>query len=258
MKQVVVKIGGSTLGSHDSTLDDLVALQKQGRTPVVVHGGGNAITQWMDRLGLQARFVRGLRVTDASALQVVTSVLAGLVNKELVSGLQARGGKVVGISGLDGGMVKARILDVELGYVGEVTQVDTAPLKALLGAGFMPVVAPLGLGEVDGTTVPLNINADTFAGEVAAALGAGQLIFLTDVPGVQDASKRLLPRLSPKETQSLIQSGVIGQGMIPKVEACLRATRVGAMAFIVDGRESGALLRAIEGRGQGTTFKEES
>ena len=257
MKTIVVKIGGSTLGSHDSTLEDLVALQKRGQAAVVVHGGGKAITEWMDKVGLKARFVRGLRVTDAEALKVVTSVLGGLVNKELVTGIQSLGGKALGLSGLDGGMARARVLDRELGYVGEVTDVDTKPLNAILEAGYIPVIAPLALGEVDGSTTPLNINADTFAGEVAVAVKASHLVFLTDVPGVQDASKKLLPRLSVADTQSLIQSGIIAGGMIPKVEACLRAARAGAIASIVDGRERGALLRALDGQGQGTFFKEE-
>jgi len=246
------------LGSHDSTLDDLVALQKQGRIPVVVHGGGNAITQWMDKLGLEARFVRGLRVTDAQALQVVVAVLGGLVNKELVAGLQARGGTALGLSGLDCGMVRARILDKELGYVGEVTRVDTASLLSLLKAGMMPVIAPLALGEVDGAATPLNLNADTLAGEMAAALQAKVLVFLTDVPGVLDASKRVVSRLDRKGVQALSSSGVINKGMLPKVDACLRASEAGTKALIVDGREPGALLQAVEGKAQGTLFKEES
>ena len=141
---VVVKIGGSTLGSHDTTLDDLVTLQKKGIIPVVVHGGGSKITEWLKRMGLGTEFVRGMRVTDAPTLEVVVAVLAGLVNKELVAAITARGGKAIGLSGVDGGLIQAKIENHELGYVGGVVKVNPEPIEAALNAGYIPVVAPVG------------------------------------------------------------------------------------------------------------------
>ena len=184
---IVVKIGGSTLGSHDTSLKDLVTLQNEGVELVVVHGGGNVISQWMQRQGILPRFVGGLRVTDAASLEIVVAVLTGVINKELVSTLQQLGGRTIGISGIDGGLLEARINNPELGYVGQITRVNEEPLRALLDSGFMPMVAPLASHCNDGSEHaggPLNINADTVAGELAFALGAHRLVFLTDVGGL--------------------------------------------------------------------------
>ena len=283
---LIVKIGGSTLGAHDTTLDDLVTLQHEGMSVVVVHGGGPAVTSWMDKQGLEARFVRGLRVTDEASLEIVVAVLAGLVNKQLVAELNRRGGRAAGISGADGPTVLADVQDPEYGRVGQVHTVQTELLRALLDAGFIPVLSPVGVeagphpptpspnagrgGDIETTTDPysalpalgegpgvrasslLNINADTVAGEVAATLGASQLVFLTDVPGVKGASGEFEPALGRVECESLIASGAVGGGMIPKVEACLRAGETGARALIVDGRQPGALLAAVRGEPLGT------
>jgi len=250
-KPIVVKIGGSTLGSHDTTIEDLVALQKEGKALVVVHGGGNVITEWLAKQGVPTKFEKGLRVTDEQTLQVVVAVLCGLVNKELVAAIQSRGGRAVGLSGIDGGLIESRVMDEKLGYVGDIVKVNPEPVKALLKEGYMPVIAPLGL-EAKGEK--LNINADTAAGEIAAAISAERLIFLTDVAGVMDKSGKLLPRLSPAEASALIAEGVISGGMIPKVEACFRALSVVPITQIVDGRGRHALIEAIAGKGGGTTI----
>jgi acetylglutamate kinase len=299
---IVVKIGGSTLGGHDTTLEDLAALQRQGVNAVVVHGGGKVITDWMEKQGVKPRFVRGLRVTDAPSLEIVVAVLAGLVNKTLVASLNAQGARAIGISGADGGMLRAVVKDPELGLVGSVVEVHPEPIKAMLDAGFIPVIAPVAVqceeiplnpplqkgeimgqlqkGEIMGqlqkgeitsqpsqgaeTTSPpfakgdaggfqlLNINADTAAGEIAAALGAERLVFLTDVEGVLDSSRRLIPRLTERQARGLIASNVAAGGMIPKLEACLTALKDGSIAQIIDGRKPRALLDILSGSALGT------
>jgi acetylglutamate kinase len=258
MKPIVVKIGGSTLGSHDTTLDDLVTLQKKGIIPVVVHGGGNKITEWLKQMGLGANFVRGTRVTDAKTLQVVVAVLAGLVNKELVAAIIARGGKALGLSGVDGGLIQAKVENHELGYVGEVVKVNPDPIKAALSAGYIPVVAPPGFRLDSSTNDPvvlLNINGDEVASEIAAALKSERLIFLTNVPGVRDGEGKFLFKLSAAKARFLMESGVISEGMIPKVEACLKALAKVPSTQIIDGRSAGALLSAIESGASGTIIE---
>ena len=255
---VVVKIGGSTLGSHDTTLDDLVTLQKKGIIPVVVHGGGSKITEWLKRMGLGTEFVRGMRVTDAPTLEVVVAVLAGLVNKELVAAITARGGKAIGLSGVDGGLIQAKVENSELGYVGEVVKVNSEPIKTVLSSGYIPVVAPVGfrLDNVKKDPVALlNINGDVAASEIAAALKSERLIFLTDVPGVRNGEGKFLPKLSVAEARSMINSGVISGGMIPKVEACLKALGKVPSTQIIDGRAAGALLAAVERNEGGTRIE---
>ena len=252
---IVVKIGGSTLDSRDTSLKDLVTLQREGVDVVVVHGGGNVITQWMQRQGLPPRFVNGLRVTDAPSLDIVVAVLTGLINKELVSMLQRLGGRAIGISGIDGGLLEAWVANPDLGFVGEVTRVDTEPLRAILERGFIPMVAPLAVQVQDGSEhagEPLNINGDTVAGEVAGALGVERLIFLTDVAGVLDGNGRLIPRLDRRLAQLLLGSGVVRGGIIPKLQACIRALEQAPVADIIDGRQPEALLNCVRGRALGT------
>jgi acetylglutamate kinase len=251
----VIKIGGSTLGEHDSTVQDLAALQRKGINPVVVHGGGSVVSEWMTRQGVRPTFKDGLRVTDAEGIKIVVAVLAGLVNKELVVALSAAGARAVGVSGADGGMLRARIKNPELGYVGAVTDVDTSPIRALLADGCMPVIAPVAIGVSDEPGRPgflLNINADTVAGEVARALGAERLIILTDVEGVLDGSRRLIPRLTKRQADDLKNSRVVAGGMIPKIEACLLALESGAVSQIIDGRKPGALSESMNGKPIGT------
>ncbi|MCL5263629.1 MAG: acetylglutamate kinase [Chloroflexi bacterium] len=241
-KAIVVKVGGSTLGSHDTTLEDVAALSKLGVKVVVVHGGGASISHWLKVIGKEPRFVDGLRVTDAETMEIVTMVLAGKVNKEIVTSLAKLGGRAVGVCGVDGGLIRARRLSDDLGLVGEVTDVDLHAVQALLAAGCVPIIAPIALGEQEES---LNINADTAAAEIAVSLGAEKIIFLTDVAGIRDQDGSVLPRLTKQQAQALIDSGVISGGMIPKAHACFRALDRINEAQIVDGRVAHALIREL-------------
>ena len=255
----MVKLGGATLGSQDTSIEDIVELQQQGKPLIIVHGGGKLITEWLTKRGISSRFVQGERVTDRATLEVAISVLAGLVNKEIVAAINSLGGQAVGISGVDGALIEARIKDIELGYVGRVVKVNLAPLKALLQSGYIPVVAPLGLhsgDKPDKAPQILNINADVVAGEIAAAIGAERLIFLTDVVGICNQQGKLLPQLSPSEAEALVASGVASGGMIPKIKACLIALSNTSTTCIIDGRQPHALLKEVEGGSGGTTIGE--
>ena len=247
-KVIVVKIGGSTLGNHDTTLEDLVELQKRGRSLVVVHGGAKMSTEWLTRLGIPTSFVNGLRVTDAETLKVVAAALGGLVNKELVVAIQALGGRAVGLSGCDGNLLWASMKSPDMGYVGEIVAVDPTPLRLLLKAGYMPVVAPVSFGSVEGRVMLLNVNGDSAAGEIAAALAAERLIFLTDVDGVHDGSEHILHKLDPVEAKDLMVSGIASGGMIPKIEASLKALTTTKVVRIIDGRAVHALRDDITGK----------
>lgn len=256
-KVSVVKIGGATLGSHEAIIEDIVELQQQGRLLIVVHGGAKVVTEWLAKQQVSTRFVRGERVTDEPALKMVTAVLGGLVNKEIVAAVNSLGGRAVGICGIDGALLEGRIRNEEMGYVGDVVRVNTALLEAIIGSGFIPVIAPVSLNSIDrqdGAPLMLNVNGDTVAGEIAAAIGAERLILLTDVAGISDRSGRLLPHLTPAEAEALVASGVASAGMVPKIRACLRALTGVPAARIIDGRQPHALLREIEGHGGGTTI----
>ncbi len=257
-KSIVVKIGGSTLGSEDTTLQDIVYLQEQGRPLVVIHGGGKTITEWLGKQGVATSFVRGERVTDEPTLKVVTAVLAGLINKDIVAAINNLGGRAVGISGADGALVRGTVARAELGYVGKVVSVNTDLLRALLDSGYVPVISPLSLySEKRPDKVPglLNNNADIIAGEIAFAIGAARLIFLTDVSGILDEEGKLIAALTPKAAQTLLDSGVANGGMIPKVRACLRAASSHSTCGIIDGREPHALLREVEAGSTGTVIR---
>jgi len=256
-KAIVIKIGGATLGSHDTTIADIVSMQQQGRSLVIVHGGGKMITSWLEKRGIKTKFINGERVTDETTLEVVVSVLVGVVNKEIVADINARGGLAIGISGVDGGLIQGRFKNKELGFVGEVAKINPAPLEALLKGGYIPVVAPIAIADkAEKAPRVLNINADIVAGEIAAAIGAEKLVFLTDVAGVADHSGNLLSHLSPGEAEALMEAGTASGGMIPKIKACLRALSGSAAAcIIVDGRQSHALLDDINGKGGGTTIR---
>ncbi len=256
-KVIVVKLGGTTLGSHDTTIEDIIFLQQQGKSLVVVHGGGKLITEWLSRQGISTKFVHGERVTDKATLEVVTAVLAGLVNKEIVATINSLGGQAVGISGVDGALIQGRITNEEMGYMGTVVKVNIEPLTALLHSGYIPVVAPVSLHSFDKPDKApqlLNVNGDPVAGEIAAAIGAERLIFLTDVAGICDQSGSLIPQLSPTEAEALMVSGVASGGMIPKIKACLRALSNTSAASIIDGRQPHALLREIREGSSGTTI----
>jgi acetylglutamate kinase len=252
-KTIVVKVGGSTWESRDAALDDIVALQAEGHRILVVHGGGELIGRWLDVHGVESRFVDGLRVTSEDALPVVVAVLAGLVNKQLVAGINALGGAAVGLSGVDGACIRAR-RKPDIGLVGEIESVKAGPLLSLLDAGYIPVIAPIGVEGSGDSLSPqlLNINADTVAGEIALAVAADYLVFLTDVPGVLDGDGKTVARLAEAEAESLVSGGTISRGMLPKVDACLKASAAGTTALVLDGRKPLALRSALEGRVSGT------
>jgi acetylglutamate kinase len=257
-KAIVVKIGGSTLGSEDTTFEDIVYLQRQALPVVVIHGGGKIISQWQTKQGITPSFVRGERVTDQPTLEVVTAVLAGLVNKEIVAAINSLGGRAVGLSCADGALVQSRVASQEKGYVGTTLKIDLTPLQVLLQSGYVPVVAPVSLYVQDrpaGAPGVLNNNADIIAGELACAIGAARLVFLTDVAGILDREGRLLARLSSAEAESLLASGVASGGMIPKVRASINALATTGSAGIIDGRTPHALLREIETGSSGTTIQ---
>lgn len=269
-KTFVVKYGGHAMGDPEAARDfaeDIVLLQAVGINPVVVHGGGPQIGAMLKKLGVESTFVDGLRVTDKATAEVAEMVLSGAINKELVGWIAGAGGKALGISGKDAGMVTATKVQrttkdpdsnieqaVDLGFVGEPSRVDTAILETACAAGMIPVVAPIGAGE-DGHTY--NINADTMAGAVAAALGAARLFLLTDVPGVLDKNKNLLTDLTPADIARLKADGTISGGMIPKLETCIHAVEAGCEAAVVlDGRVPHAMLLEIfTSRGAGTLIR---
>jgi len=237
-KTVVVKIGGSIHGDG-TALEDVVTLARLGVKPVIVHGGGPMITEWQGKMGLEPKFVDGRRYTDEMTLDLARMVLIGKANSDLVAHLVSLGGRAVGLSGIDGGLIRARLRDPKLGLVGEVTHVDLGPVKALMDAGYLVVVAP---SAADDAGQVLNVNADSIAGDIARALGAEKLVMFTDVDGVKDASGNVLSSLTVDRVKALIASGEISGGMIPKVEACVRALDTVSRTHILDGRVPHALL----------------
>jgi acetylglutamate kinase len=250
---VVVKYGGSTRAGTDelkNTLQDIVLMKFVGMRPVVVHGGGKDITRLTEKLGIQSKFVDGLRVTDLPTVEVVEMVLGGKINKELVTMIQQLGGQAVGLSGKDGNMLQATRAKSktgkDIGYVGNVSKVNTSILEILDKEQFIPVIAPLGMGE-DGKTY--NVNADEAAGAIAGALQAEKLVFLSDVPGIcrkKEDPKTLISTIKAKLVPRLIKGGVITGGMIPKVEACLHALKSGVhKTHIINGILPHALLLEI-------------
>jgi acetylglutamate kinase len=255
----VVKYGGHAMGdpalAHDFALD-IVLLKAVGINPVVVHGGGPQIGAMLKKLGVESKFIDGLRVTDKETAEVAEMVLSGSINKELVGWIVGAGGKALGISGKDGGLVIARKVqrDVDLGFVGEPETVDTTIIETACAAGMIPVIAPIAAGA-DGATY--NINADTMAGAIAAALGAKRLFLLTDVAGVLDKDKNLLTDLTPADIARLQDDGTISGGMIPKLETCVHAVEAGCEAAVVlDGRIAHAmLLEFFTSRGAGTLIR---
>ncbi len=255
----VVKYGGHAMGdpalAHEFALD-IVLLKAVGINPVVVHGGGPQIGAMLKRLGVESKFIDGLRVTDKETAEVAEMVLSGSINKELVGWIVGAGGKALGISGKDGGLVIAQKVEreVDLGFVGEPETVDTTIIETACAAGMIPVIAPIAAGA-DGATY--NINADTMAGAIAAALGAKRLFLLTDVAGVLDKDKNLLTDLTPADIARLQADGTISGGMIPKLETCVHAVEAGCEAAVVlDGRIPHAmLLEFFTSRGAGTLIR---
>jgi len=244
-KSIVVKYGGSVFrdeGLKHELAKDLVLMKYIGMNPVLVHGGGPEIDKLLDRLGRKAQFVEGMRVTDAETMEVVEMVLVGKINKEIVSLINHHGGKAVGLCGKDADLIRARKLEgvQDVGQVGEVIGINTRVIEILDQDRFIPVIAPVGVGEAGES---YNINADVAAGKLAAALGAEKLVYLTDVDGILDEAGRLVSTLSCAQAEELIQQGVIIRGMLPKVRACLAALRAGVpKAHIINGRVPHALL----------------
>jgi acetylglutamate kinase len=253
---IVIKYGGHAMGDADLAKKfarDVVLMKQVGINPVVVHGGGPQIKAMMERLAIESEFIDGLRVTDAATMEIVEMVLSGRINKEVASAINQVGGTAVGLSGRDSDMVLARKLKrtvkdpdsniekaLDLGFVGEPVSVNTHVLDILAASDVIPVIAPIGHGE-NGETY--NINADTFAGAIAAALGARRLLLLTDVAGVLNSDGELQTRLTSQDVKALIKDGTIAGGMIPKVETCLNAVAGGVGASVIlDGRVPHALL----------------
>jgi acetylglutamate kinase len=246
-KTIVIKYGGSAQTDPElraSFAVDVVLLKYIGLRPVIVHGGGPQIGATLKRLGRESTFVDGLRVTDDETMEVVEMVLGGKLNREIVALVQQAGGRALGLTGSDGGMLRVeRLREPDLGRVGSVVEVDPAAIRAATDAGFVPVIAPIG---VDAQGVTHNVNADEAAGAIAIALHAEKLILLTDVEGVKDAGGRLIRQLGVQEARKQIAEGTIRGGMIPKVECCMRALEGGvASSHVIDGRMLHAILLEI-------------
>lgn len=255
---VVIKFGGhamSTDEAMESFARDVVLLRQVGVNPVIVHGGGPMINEMLDRLGVQSEFVNGKRVTDAETVRVVEMVLSGLVNKKIVQAINAQGGKAVGLSGKDAGLITCSQTDPALGFVGTPDRIDPTVLHTLAASDTIPVIAPLGAGE-NGET--FNINGDTAAGAIAAALKADRLLLLTDVAGVKDATGEVVTDLRADQIRQLTKDGVIAGGMIPKTETALTAIEGGVRAVVIlDGRAPNAcLLELFTDHGAGSIIRQ--
>jgi len=248
-KVVVIKYGGNAMINElmkEQVMEDVVLLWLIGVKVVLVHGGGPEVSETMARLGKKAEFVNGLRVTDKETVDIVQMVLAGKVNKSLVNLLQMKGGHAVGVSGIDGGIIEAKVKDEALGYVGEITKIRTQPITDLLEKNYIPVVSTIAsdrLGNV------YNINGDTAAAHIAGALGAERLIMMTDIAGIlrdKDDPSTLIPHVTVEEAKALYESGVISGGMIPKVDCCIEALNEGVNnVVIMDGRVSHSILMEL-------------
>jgi acetylglutamate kinase len=267
---VVIKYGGHAMGDRHAAEDfaeDIVLLEQSGLKPIVVHGGGPQIGDMLTKLGIRSEFQAGLRVTDEATVEVVEMVLAGSINKQIVGWIGAEGGKAVGLCGKDGNMVVARkatrtVVDpnsnlekhADLGFVGEPERVNRSVLDAVLKAELIPVLAPVAAGAGGET---YNVNADTFAGAIAGAMTAKRLLLLTDVAGVLDKNKQLIPELTVEECRNLIADGTITDGMIPKIETCIYAIEQGVEAVVIlDGQVPHAvLLELFTDHGAGTLIR---
>jgi len=264
-KTVVIKFGGNAMVDEDlksSFAQDIVLLKQVGVNPVIVHGGGPQIGKLLERIGKESRFIEGMRVTDGETMDVVEMVLGGLVNKQIVSLINRHGGRAVGLTGKDGGLINARKMKLasadaenqDLGQVGEVDSIDPAVVQMLDDDDFIPVIAPIGVGK-DGASY--NINADLVAGKLASVLAAEKLLLLTNTAGVLDPEGKLLTGISPEETDQLIEQGIIHGGMLPKVGCALAAVKAGVKTgHIIDGRvKHSVLLELLTDSGVGTLIK---
>ena len=261
-KIVVVKYGGNAMINPDlkqQVMDDIVLLWLIGVKVVLVHGGGPEITSMMDRLGKKPEFIDGLRVTDKETVDIVQMVLAGKVNKSLVTMLEKRGGNAIGLCGMDGKLIEAEMKNEKLGYVGEITKINIGAVKDILEKGYIPVISTLGCDK-EGNAY--NINADTAAAHIAGALGAERFILMTDIAGIlkdKNDPSTLIPEISLSEVDSLFSSGIISAGMIPKVQCCVTAIKAGVKnVVIMDGRvPHSILLELLTNEGAGTLVKGE-
>lgn len=264
-KTVVIKFGGNAMideALKHSFAQDIVLLKQVGVNPVIVHGGGPQISKLLKRIGKESRFIEGMRVTDHETMDVVEMVLGGLVNKQIVSLINRHGGRAIGLTGKDGGLISARKMKLnkatpeqyDLGQVGEVNQIDPSVVRTLDNDGFIPVIAPVG---VDADGVSYNINADLVAGSLASVLAAEKLLLLTDTPGILDAEGRLLVNLDTAEIERLTTTGIIQGGMLPKVACALDAVKCGVQSsHIIDGRvRHSVLLELLTNSGIGTLIK---
>lgn len=257
---IVIKLGGHAMGS-DEAMDlfarDVVLMQQVGINPVIVHGGGPMINDMLARLGVKSEFVDGKRVTDAATVEVVEMVLSGSVNKRIVQAINRQGGRGVGLSGKDAAMIRCEASAPELGFVGEPVEVNPDVLRQMFEANIIPVIAPLGFGD-DGET--FNINGDTAAGAIAAALKADRLLLLTDVAGVKDASGEVVTELTASYIRKLTADGIIAGGMIPKTETALAALDGGVRAAVIlDGRAPNAcLLELFTPHGAGSLIRQDT
>ena len=259
-KIVVIKYGGNAMINEklkDSVIRDVVLLSLVGVKVVLIHGGGPEISEMLEKIGKEVKFVNGLRVTDKETIDVVQMVLAGKVNKSLVNLIQNCGGKAIGLSGIDGHMIEAKMKNEQLGYVGDITDINIDPILDVIEKGYIPVISTIGCDK-DGNTY--NINADTAAARIAGKLHAESLISLTDIAGVmrdKDDPATLIPKMSVKESEKLIADGVIVGGMIPKVECCTNAIKWGVhKVFIIDGRvPHSILIETLTDEGIGTMFE---
>ncbi|MBO4280177.1 MAG: acetylglutamate kinase [Spirochaetales bacterium] len=261
-KTVVVKYGGNAMINPDlkqQVMDDIVLLWLIGVKVVLVHGGGPEISSMMDKLGKKPEFVDGLRVTDKETVDIVQMVLAGKVNKTLVTLLEKRGGKAIGLCGMDGNLIEAKMKNEKLGFVGEVTKINISPVTDILEKGYIPVISTLGC-DADGNAY--NINADTAAAHIAGALGAERFILMTDIAGIlrdKDDASTLIPEISIPEARKLKDEGIISSGMIPKVQCCVTAIESGVKnVVIMDGRvPHSILMELLTNEGAGTLVKGE-
>ena len=258
-KVIVVKYGGNAMINDelkDAVMGDIVLMSLIGIKVVLVHGGGPEITQMLNQVGKKSEFVNGLRVTDKETVDIVQMVLAGKVNKNLVNLLHHKGGNAIGLCGIDGHMIEAEVLNPELGYVGEITKVNVAPITDVLEKGYIPVISTVGCDK-EGNVY--NINADTAAAKIAGILGAESLISMTDIEGIlrdKDDPSTLISKIYTNEAPALIEEGVISGGMIPKVECCIDAINSGVRkVFIIDGRiPHSILIETLTDEGIGTMF----
>lgn len=261
-KTVVIKYGGNAMINEslkEQVMEDIVLLWLIGVRVVLIHGGGPEISDMMKRLGKESVFVDGLRVTDRETVDIVQMVLAGKINKTLVNMLEMKGGKAVGLSGMDGRLIEAKIKDERLGYVGEITKINIGPVTDLLDKGYIPVISTLGCDR-NGNTY--NINGDTAAAHIAGELGAQRLIMMTDIAGIlrdKDDESTLIPELTVSETKKLYDEGIVSGGMIPKVDCCIEAISEGVKnVVIMDGRvPHSILMELLTNEGAGTWIRGE-